>query len=85
MNKSKIIGSAIDVATHLAPLIAAGTGGALAIAAGKAALDLIEDLNETAGAAPEKVAEFERSREELERAVNAHADRVIDSLGDADA
>jgi len=81
-DKSKIIGSAIDVAKNLAPLIAAGTGGLAVLAAGKAALKLIEDLNETAGAAPEKIAEFEKSREELERAVNAHADRVIDSLGD---
>jgi hypothetical protein len=78
LNKSALIGSIIETAKAIAPLVPMGAQG---LAAGRAVLNLIDEVKETAGAAPEKIAEFEATREEMERAVNAHADRTAASLG----
>jgi len=73
----KLVASAGNLALALAKAVP--LGGPV-IAAGKAALDLLDNLRETAGASPEKIAEFEAGREALERAVNAHADATAASL-----
>lgn len=79
MIASNIIAAAIaaaNAAAEAAPL------GAAAVKAGSAVLDLVNGLRGIAGATPEHIAEFEASREALERAVNDHASRTAASLGD---
>lgn len=73
----KLLASAGNVALALAKVVPLGGP---AIAAGMAALDLLNGLRETASASDEKVAEFEAGREALERAVNARADATAASL-----
>lgn len=77
MNKAGILAGILDVAkaaASLSPFTAATAK------VGRAALDLMGEAREIIGAHPDKVAEFDQTREELERAVNAHADRTAASL-----
>jgi hypothetical protein len=78
MDKSKILGTALDVAKVAAPFVAGPAGVAL----GAAVLNMIRELKEVAEASPEEVAQFEATREEYERLVNERVDKTINALGD---
>lgn len=54
--------------------------GKPAVAAGRAAIDLMTDAKEVLGESDQGV--LQRRLDQLQREVNAHADRTIDSLGD---
>jgi hypothetical protein len=79
MDKSALIASVIGVAKAVTPLIHSTTPATLT--AGLAVLKLVDTLKATAGAAPDQIAEFDASREALEKAVAAHAGCTAASLG----
>lgn len=74
---SSIISGILDVASKVAPLIV--PGAPVAIAAGKAVIDLIEA---TKAVVPEKDQPALQLRlDELQAKVNRHADQTLSSLG----
>lgn len=79
MNASSILGNFLNIAKTVLPLVPFGAEG---LAAGEAVLKTFDDFREVSGAAPEKIAEFDATREAFEAAVNAHTRRTADSLGD---
>ncbi len=77
------IQSILALARQIAPIIGGLTGTpyvALAIKAGEAVVDLIDDVKTTAGSDNQQ--ELQAARDEIVARVNAHADRTINNLGD---
>lgn len=79
MDASKFMSGLIGMAKLAAPLIPYGPQ---AVAVANSVLGAMNDAKETANATPEKLAEFEQERTALEAAVNAHATKTAESLGD---
>jgi hypothetical protein len=78
MDLNKIASSALAIAEALKPLLAGTPVGGIVLA-GKAALDLIDDVRHIA--ATDDVPALNKMRDELEPLVLAHLDRTINSLG----
>lgn len=79
MDVDKLLSGLIGIAKLAAPLLPYGPQ---AVTVAESVLGAMHDVTETTGATPEKVAEFEVERSALEAAVNAHATKTADSLGD---
>lgn len=79
MNLNSIVDDLVNAAELLVPLIVPGAGPA--IQAGKAILNVIDRVKDGVDD-PAKLTKLQGGRDALEQRVNAHADRVIDSLGD---
>lgn len=74
------IQSILNIAKQLGPVIEGLTGTSLitpAINAGKAVIELIDGIKDTAGASQE---ELQSTRDELETRVNAHVDATVNRL-----
>jgi hypothetical protein len=77
LNRKALVGSLLDIAGKVAPLIV--PGAPKTIEAARAVIDLIDKVSATVGQANQ--AKLQEGRAALEARVNAHADRTIASLG----
>ena len=80
MDWSKIVSGLVSVAKVVVPMIVPGS--AAAIAAGTDLLDTVREVAQEAPLTPEQLSDLQVTESELEAAVNAHALRSEDSLGD---
>jgi hypothetical protein len=78
MDLSKMVSNVLHLAETFSPLLA-GTPAGPIIAAGKAVLDLVDDVRHVA--ASDDVPALNAARDRLEPLVMAHLNRTIDSLG----
>ena len=80
MDWSKIVTGLVSVAKVVVPMILPGATGA--IQAGADLLDTVRHVAQEAPLTPEQLSDLQVTESELEAAVNAHALRTEDSLGD---
>lgn len=80
MDWSKIVSGLVSAAKVIVPMIVPGS--AAAIEAGTDLLDTVREVVQEASLTPEQLSDLQVTESELEAAVNAHALRTENSLGD---